>query len=66
MVAVVVDARSFAQAPDQSVLLAELNLSQIPTFVLHKDDDIGAALSATAVGPAPDARVRGVRVGTGS
>ena len=60
IVAVLINARSFAPAPEQNAALHELSMSQIPTFVINRGDNIGAALSAPAAGPALDSRVRGV------
>lgn len=53
VIAVLIRADSFAPAPDQTVSLAELRANQIPTFMIRRGDDIGAALAIQAAGPAP-------------
>ena len=52
VLAVVIDAGSFGPAPDQSPILAELRVNQIPSYVVRRDDDLSAALSTRSAGTA--------------
>jgi len=55
LVAIVVDPASFGGAGDTADLLAELQASRIPAYLVHNGDDLTTALShqiSTGRGPA--------------
>jgi uncharacterized protein (DUF58 family) len=52
VVAVVIEAHSFAPAPEQAAALAELRINHIPTYRIRRDDDLAAALSQGVSGAA--------------